>query len=257
MTRLHFTREEGQGEGPMVVLSHALGLDASMWDGVAALLRSDHTVLRYDHRNHGQSERVPGPLSVAMLADDAATLIRQQAGGAPVHFVGLSMGGMTAQALAASHPELLSSITVANSAAFYPDKAPWVARVNTIRAQGIPAMADGAVARWLTPAFLATPEGALAGGALRKTLVASDTEGYIASCEAVGAIDFRDSNRRIGVPTLVIAGTQDEATPIALSHEIADAIPGAQLVTIDAAHISAMERPAEFAALLRAFWSKL
>jgi len=257
MTRLHVTREGSEGTGPVVVLSHALGLDASMWDGVAALLASDHTVLRYDHRNHGQSGVVAGPLTVAMLADDAAALIRREAGGAPVHFVGLSMGGMTAQALAVAHPDLLASVTIANSAAFYPDKAPWVARVSTVRAQGIAAIAEGAVARWLTTSHLATPEGKVAGSALRNTLVASDAEGYIASCEAVAAIDFRDSNRRIRTPTLVIAGTQDEATPIALSHEISDAIPGAQLVTIDAAHISAMERPAEFVALLRAFWSTL
>ena len=252
MTRLHFTRE---GHGPVVVLSHALGLDAGMWDGVTALLASDHTVLRYDHRNHGQSEVVAGPMTVEMLAADAAALIRREASGAPVHFVGLSMGGMTAQALAVAHPELLASVTIANSAAFYPDKAPWVTRVDTVRTQGIPARADGAVARWLTPAYLATPEGKAAGSALRNTLVASDAEGYVASCDAVAAIDFRDSNRRIRLPTLVIAGTQDEATPIALSHEIADAIPGAQLVTINAAHISAMERPAEFVALLRAFWA--
>lgn len=254
MIHLHSVRE---GKGPLVVLSHALGLDLHMWDGVAALLREDHTVLRYDHRNHGRSEAVAGPLSVGTLADDAAALIGREAAGAPVHFVGLSMGGMVAQALAVAHPGLLASLTIANSAALYPDKAPWQARVRTVRAQGIDAMADGAVARWLTPGYLAAPEGAAAGAALRSTLAASDAAGYIASCEAVAAIDFRESNRRIRLPALVIAGTQDEATPPALSQQIAEAIDGAQLATIEAAHISAVERPEAFVRLLRAFWSRI
>jgi 3-oxoadipate enol-lactonase len=254
MTRLHSVRE---GKGPLVVLSHALGLDLHMWDGVAALLRDDHTVLRYDHRNHGKSEVVPGPLTVEMLADDAADLIRSEAGGQPVRFVGLSMGGMAAQALAAAHPELLASVTIANSSAHYPDKTPWQARVQTVQGKGIEGIADAAVARWLTPPYIVSHEGAAAAAKLRSTLVASDAAGYIASCEAVSAIDFRESNKRIKVPTLVIAGAQDEATPPVMSQEIADAIAGAKLVTIDAAHISAMERPEDFVQLLRAFWSSV
>jgi len=101
MTRLNVVRE---GDGPIVVLSHALGCDLSMWDGVAAQLSRAHTVLRYDHRNHGASEVLPGELRIETLAQDAAELIRREAGGEPVHFVGLSMGGMTAQALAVRHP---------------------------------------------------------------------------------------------------------------------------------------------------------
>lgn len=254
MTRLHTLRE---GSGPLVVLSHALGCELQMWDEVAALLRQDHTVLRYDHRNHGRSEVVAGPFTIETLAEDTAALIEREAGGAPVHFVGLSMGGMTAQALAVARPELLASVTIANSSAYYPDKTPWQARVQTVQAQGIAAIADGAVARWLSPGYVATPAGAAAANKLRDALLASDAAGYIASCEAVGAIDFRDSNRRIERPTLVIAGTQDEATPLAMSQQIAEAIAGAQLVTIDAAHISAVERPADFVQLLRTFWSRI
>ena len=246
-----------EGHGPLVVLSHALGLDIHMWDGVAELLRADHAVLRYDHRNHGGSEKIAGPMRMADLANDAAELIEREAEGAPVHFVGLSMGGMTAQALGVAHPALLASITIANSSAFYADQAPWQARLKTVRSQGIGAIADGAVARWLTPGFVATPGGKTAAAELRATLLATDPAGYLASCQAVADIDFRDSDRRIVAPTLVIAGTQDEATPPAMSREIAEAIPKAQLVTIDAAHISARERPAEFVALLRAFWRGL
>ncbi|HSV59044.1 MAG TPA: alpha/beta fold hydrolase [Variovorax sp.] len=250
MTRLKVLRE---GQGPMVVLSHALGCDLQMWDSVAALLAQTHTVLRYDHRNHGGSEVVAGPLAMETLAGDAAELIEREAAGTPVHFVGLSMGGMTAQALAVARPDLLASVVIANSSAHYPDQAPWQARVTTVRTQGIAAIAAGAVARWLTPEYAATPEGAVRAKALHDTLVATDAEGYIAACNGVAAIDFRESNRRHSRPTLVIAGTRDEATPPAMSEAMVAAIPGARLATIEAAHLSAVERPADFVRLLRGF----
>ncbi|MGQ2995505.1 alpha/beta fold hydrolase [Variovorax sp.] len=254
MTRLNLVRE---GNGPIVVLSHALGCDLRMWDGVAAQLARAHTVLRYDHRNHGASERVPGALRIETLAQDAAELIQREAGGEPVHFVGLSMGGMTAQALAVRHPELLRTVTIANSSAHYPDQAPWRARAETVAARGVAAIAPGAVSRWLTPAFAATPEGQVAAQQLQAVLLANDPQAYIESCNAVAAIDFRDSNRRIAVPTLVIGGLQDEATPFAMSEAIAAAIPNARLASIDAAHVSAVERPVEFAQLLIDYWRSL
>lgn len=254
MTRLNLVRE---GNGPIVVLSHALGCDLRMWDGVAAQLARAHTVLRYDHRNHGASERVPGAFRIETLAQDAAALIQREAGGEPVHFVGLSMGGMTAQALALRHPELLRTVTIANASAHYPDQAPWRARAETVAARGVAAIAPGAVSRWLTPAFAATPEGQVAAAQLQAVLAANDPQAYIESCNAVAAIDFRDSNRRIAVPTLVIGGLQDEATPFAMSEAIAAAIPHARLASIDAAHLSAVERPVEFAQLLIDHWRSL
>ncbi|RSZ33319.1 MULTISPECIES: alpha/beta fold hydrolase [unclassified Variovorax] len=254
MTRLNVVRE---GDGPIVVLSHALGCDLSMWDGVAAQLSRAHTVLRYDHRNHGASEVVPGALRVETLAQDVAELIQREAGGEPVHFVGLSMGGMTAQALAVRHPELLKTMVIANSAAHYPDQSPWRARVETVAAKGVAAIAPGAVSRWLTPAYVGTPEGAAAAEKLHDVLVRTDAQGYIESCNAVAAIDFRESNHRIAVPTLVIGGLQDEATPMAMSQAMVGAIPGARLATIDAAHLSAVERPVEFTQLLIDFWRSL
>ena len=256
MTRLHSLRQ-GEGDGPLVVLSHALGCDLHMWDAVAGLLAAEHTVLRYDHRNHGGSETVAEPFGIDALADDAAALIEREAGGQPVHFVGLSMGGMVAQSLAARRPDLLASVTIANSGAHYPDQAPWQAREQTLQTQGIAAMADGAIARWLTPAWSQSDAGKAAAQALRRTLLKNAPAAYLAACKAVAAIDFRASNGRIAVPTLVIAGTQDEATPPAMSRQIADAIPGARLVSIDAAHLSAVEAPAAFVQRLRDFWHAL
>ena len=249
-----------QGQGPMVVLSHALGCDLGMWDGVAALLTSRYTVLRYDHRGQGQSPAPAGPYSLDMLADDAAQLIREHSR-EPVHFVGLSMGGMTAQALAAKHPQLLKSITVANAASHYDEaaKAMWQARVKTVLEQGVSAISDGAMQRWFTPEFRADVAG---GGAaqvakLRARLEKSNAPAYAASCDAIANIDFRASNQRIICPTLVIGGTRDEATPMAQSQEIVSAIKGSKLEALDAAHLSAVEQPEAFAALLTDFFDRV
>lgn len=254
---LHWTQE---GRGPLVVLSHALGCDLRMWDGVTALLKSRYTVLRYDHRGHGRSEAPPGPYSLDMLADDAAGLIGEQAA-APVHFVGLSLGGMAAQALAARHSALVKSITIANSASWYDaaDRAMWQARIDTVLARGMAAIADGAMQRWFTPEFRADEAGGGAGrvAALRDSLEKSDAAAYAASCEAVAAIDFRASNSRIRCPALVIAGTRDEAAPVAMSQAIAASIRGAQLRTLPAAHLSAVEQPEAFARLLQGFWDSV
>jgi 3-oxoadipate enol-lactonase len=135
----------------------------------------------------------------------------------------------------------------------------WAARVKTVLAQGMAAIGDGAMQRWFTAAFRAdTVHGGAARVAeLRTKLEACDPAGYAASCEATGAIDFRESNKRIACPTLVIAGTLDEATPVSMSEDIARAIPKSTLRTIEAAHLSAVEQPAAFARLVRDHLEKL
>lgn len=197
---------------------------------------------------------------MAMLADDAARLISDQAVG-PVHFVGLSMGGMVAQALAASHPRLLKSIAIANATHWYDDAARtlWQARVHTVLTQGVAAVADGAMQRWFTPEFRADEAGGGAArvAALRHRLEGTDAAAYAASCEAVAGIDFRASNTHIRCPALVIAGTRDEATPVAMAQAICSSIPGAQLRTLEAAHLSAVEQPAAFASVLEQFFENL
>ena len=248
------------GDQAVIVLSHALGCELGMWDGVVhalQTLRPNVAVLCYDHRGHGRSEVVPGAFSIDALADDVAALIRREVS-RPVHFVGLSMGGMTAQALAARHPELVKSIAVANSADHYNDeaRAMWRARVELVRRQGVAAIADGAMQRWFTPDFRADkpPGSAAVVAQLRARLEAIDAEAYAESCLAVSQIDFRKSNTRVACPALVIAGSLDEATPLAMSEAIQGGIQGAKLAQIAAAHLSAVEQPEAFAHLLVDFF---
>ncbi|MEO8249600.1 MAG: alpha/beta fold hydrolase [Burkholderiales bacterium] len=258
MHERHFTRG---GSGATVVLSHSLGCDLRMWDDVCVELEPHCSVLRYDDRGHGQSAPAEPPLTIADLADDALALIERECAGEPIHFVGLSLGGMVAQALAARQPRALASVVIANSSSLYDDaaKAQWRARIETVRAQGLAPIADGVMQRWFTPEFRVDERGG--GAALvrqtRERLEGCDPASYAACCEAVANIDLRAGNARVGCPTLVIAGRRDEATPPSMSQAIANEIAGAKLRTIDAAHLSAVERPREFAAMLMAFWGQL
>lgn len=246
-----------QGHGPEIVLSHALGCDLTMWDELTEWLQQRFTVLRYDHRGHGRSIAVPGAFSVDDLADDAAQFIQQHASG-PVHFVGLSMGGMTAQALASRHPEVVRTVCIANSASHYGEaaRAMWQARIKAVSASGIEAIADGALQRWFTPEFRSESSGQHRVAALRRVLVNTDTTAYIEACRAVSNIALDAGNQKISCPTLVIAGSLDEATPPAQSEVIAQSIPGARLAHLHAAHLSAVEQPQAFARLLDEFLSQ-
>lgn len=255
MPQLNFVKE---GNGPTVVLSHALGCDLTMWDGVAQILARRYTVLRYDHRGHGKSERVPGPYTINAFADDAAALIEQHADNA-VTFVGLVMGGMVGQQLAVRYPHLVSSIVMANSAIYFDQqiRAKLVARARTALEQGMEAVADEAMQRWFTPAFRADPQGVARIAALRASLVATPAEVYVASCEALLNVDFGSSNPLIACPTLVIAGTQDDSISVDTVEALWRSISGAEMLTLDAGRMSAVEKPAEFAAMVRAFLKSL
>jgi 3-oxoadipate enol-lactonase len=82
---------------------------------------------------------------------------------------------------------------------------------------------------------------------MKALFLTTDPQGYVACCAAIRDMDFRDSNKRIAAPTLVIVGAQDPATPPAQGEMIAQQIKGAKLKSFDAAHISNMERPKPYA----------
>ena len=242
-----------QGDGPPVVLSHALGLDLHMWDDLAARLAATHTVLRYDHRGHGESARPPGPYTMDALVDDAARVVREWGRG-PVAWIGLSMGGMVGQGLAVRHPELLRGVVLANTTARYPEAAAtaWAARIAAVQQGGMAAVVDAVVERYLHADWRAShPE---AAAALRAVLLRADPAGYVASCRAVAGVDWLDRLSSVTLPTLVIAGGRDAGATPAMAREIADRIAGAEIEIIaDASHLSVTEAPDLFFAAVEAF----
>jgi 3-oxoadipate enol-lactonase len=156
-----------------------------------------------------------------------------------VHVAGLSIGGMVAQALAAQAPERAASLLLCDTAMAIPPPDLWRSRAATVRAQGMAAIADAVLARWVTPGFARAP----AARGLRAMLLRTAPEGYAGAAEAIAAADLTAGTRRLRMPTLVLVGDRDEATPRASAEALQEAIPGARLAVIpDAAHIPTLER---------------
>jgi 3-oxoadipate enol-lactonase len=177
-----------EGSGPIVILSHALGCNLRMWDDVAPILKNDFTVVRYDHRNHGQSGFVSKKFSIDDLADDAAMLI-EGLGNGPVFFVGLSLGGMVAQSLAARYPKLVRACVIANSSQHYEDsiKRMWSDRINKVREGGVSAISGAAIERWFTPEYLLSENESSKRKIIyiKRELDELDAHAYSLSCDAV------------------------------------------------------------------------
>lgn len=251
LPQLHVAVQDS-GPGVPLAFSHALGLDLTLWDGMAAALAGEHPLLRYDHRGQGGSAVPPGPYTLDELVDDAARVLREWGRG-PVMFVGLSMGGMVAQGLAIRYPELVRGLLLANTTAQYPKTAQplWDEGIAAVAAGGIAAIAEAMMARFLSAEFRSARPAATA--ALRERLLRTDAAGYIATCQAIRRVNWLDELGRIACPTAVLAGGRDEAAPVAMGRAIAERIAGASFEVFDeGAHLSVAEQPQRFEAAVRA-----
>ncbi len=230
----------GHEDAPVLVLPCSLGTSRELWKPV--LFTSRYRVLRVELRGHGSSPAPPGPYSMDELARDALDLL-DELEFARVAWCGLSLGGMVGMRLGARTPERLERLVLACTSAHVPFPDAYSERAATVREQGIEPVADAIVSRWFTD--LTAPE---TRARFRAILVATEPEGYAGCCEALAAWDFREQLPEVAVPTLVIAGEADEATPKADTDLLAEQIPGARLTVLpSAAHLANVERPHEFA----------
>jgi 3-oxoadipate enol-lactonase len=230
----------GKAGAPVVMLSHGLAADLTMWEPQLDLLSRSFDVLTYDIRGHGGSSGTPGDYSLALLAHDALALL-DHLGIDRAHYVGLSLGGMIGQQLGAWHGERLASLTLCATTSEAP-KASWHARMRQAREAGVVSLADATVERWVTPAFRREQPELMAK--MRAMVLGTSLEGYAGSAAAIRDMELAAVLDRIAVPTLVIAGEEDTSTPLQVLEQIARAIPEARLLRVaQAAHMPTMERP--------------
>lgn len=235
-------RVDGPPGAPVCVLGPSLGTALELWDPQVGELSREWQVVRYDLRGHGGSPAPPGPYTVADLAGDVLGIV-DRLGVDTFAYCGLSLGGAIGGWLGVHHPERIDALVLCCTAAKFGDPATWQDRAAGVRADGLEWLVPSSTGRWFTPGFpAAAPEEA---ERLLGMLRAADPEGYAGCCEAIGAFDVRDRLGEIGVPTRVVAGDADPATPVELARELAEGIPGADLVVVrDAAHLANVEQPA-------------
>ncbi|MDP4001986.1 3-oxoadipate enol-lactonase [Methylobacterium sp. NEAU K] len=242
---------EGPEGAPVVAFSNSLGATLEMWDALLPALGGRFRTLRYDTRGHGGSATRDRPTEIADLAGDLAGLL-DALGIGRAHLVGLSLGGMTVQALASADPARSLSATLMATAAHLPSEQSWNERAETVRAQGPGALVEATLARWFTPAFRQHHPEALQ--AVRARFLACDPAGYAVCCGAIGRMDLRHALSAITAPTLVIAGRDDPSTPPSMAEVICSGIAQAELVVLpQAAHLLAVERAEAAGGYLRAF----
>ncbi|MFG2431045.1 3-oxoadipate enol-lactonase [Streptomyces sp. NPDC048590] len=242
-------RAEGPAGAPPLLLGPSLGTSTAVWDGVAPELSASHRVVRWDLPGHGGSPAgLVGPgASVADLAGlvlalaDSLSLER-------FSYAGVSLGGAVGLWLAIHHPERLDRLAVVCSSAHFGDPGPWRERAALVRSEGLGKVAESAAGRWFTPGFT-EPR-------LLDDLLATDPYAYAACCDALADCDLRSGLPGVRVPTLVLAGREDPATPPAHAREIADGIPGAALTELaHASHLAPAERPEAVRDALRAHFT--
>lgn len=239
-----FTVDEPAGlppDAPTVILSNSLGSTLAMWNAQLADLARRYRVVRYDTRGHGDSPVSPGPYTIDDLAGDALALI-DRLGLHRVHFVGLSLGGMTGLSLAARHPDRIDRLVALCTSALLGPAQSWHDRAALVRAEGTAAVADAVVGRWYTEGFAARHPDRIA--AARAMVATTPPEGYASCCEAIATMDLTADLSRISAPTLAIAGADDPATPLPHLQRIADAVGDGRMLEVpDSAHLANDEQP--------------
>jgi 3-oxoadipate enol-lactonase len=235
---------------PPLVLNHSLGSDHDMWDPQLQALQDQYYIVAIDNLGHGESDVPPGDYTVHDLAA-AAVAVADAAELERFHYCGLSVGGVTGQHLAVHHGDRLLSLTLCNTAAKIGTPELWNERIGTAKTSGMSALVDGVIARWFSPGFAERETERFARA--RATLLATDPDGYAGVCAALRDADLRDVVGSITVPTLVIGGQHDEATPIEEARRLHEQIAGSRLVELNAAHLSNLDRDQEFTAALGQF----
>ena len=254
--RVNYTLE-GLASGPIITMSNSLASNLSMWEPQMAVLTSRYRVLRYDTRGHGGTDATAGPYLLDELTEDVRALL-EALGIARTHFIGLSMGGMIGQIMALKYPQTLQSLVLCDTMSRVPMEAKpmWDDRIHTAETGGMAPLVEPTLARWFTEPF--RQQGSPVLDQVRTMIRTTPPRGYTGCCHAIAALNLTDHLKAITLPTMIIVGEDDPATPVAASRVINEQIKGSELVILkSAAHLSNLEQPEAFNQALTGFLAKV
>lgn len=243
---------DGPEGAPWLVFSHSLGANLTMWDAQMPVVASDYRVLRCDTRGHGGTDVPGGAYSLDMLVGDVVGLF-DHFDIERAHFVGLSLGGMTALGLAINYSGRVNSVTVCDAMASMPTgmDAVWDERIATAE-RNIEELVEPTIERWFTEGFRARDPDEIER--VRNMIRATAPAGYAGCCHAIKDLDYMPRLGEITTPTLFLTGSTDAGAPPEAVRDAHEKVAGARYVELDpGAHITNIERPDAFNQALTGF----
>lgn len=240
-------------KGMALVFGNSLGTDSTIWAHQVACFSKQFRVVQFEYPGHGCTAVWP-PYELGQLAEALGSSLLS-IGIQRFAYCGISMGGALGMELALTYPDRVAGLVLCNTAAQFGSPDFWKARMATAEQHGLNAISEATVSRWLTD------EDALGNPhkveALRRIFESTDLAGYLAACQAVMKVDLLHRLKNINVPSLIIAGALDRATPPALAKELHTALRGSEYVELPAAHLGHLGAPTEFNECVMAFIEKL
>ncbi|MEU6289100.1 4-carboxymuconolactone decarboxylase [Streptomyces sp. NPDC046988] len=240
-------RFDGPEHLPVLILGPSLGTTWHMWDRQVPELSQHWRVFRFDLPGHGGAPARPAGSVTELTQRLLATL--DGLGVQRFGYAGCAFGGAVGMELALRHPERLASLALIAASPRFGTADEFRQRGVIVRTNGLDPIARSSPERWFTGGYAAA-QPAITEWAVQMVRT-TDPGCYIAACEALAAFDVRGELGRVGVPTLVLVGSDDQVTGPAEARTLVAGIPDARLAVVPgASHLVPVEQPAAVTDLL-------
>ncbi|MGZ0198705.1 alpha/beta fold hydrolase [Streptomyces sp. RM1] len=240
-------RFDGPEDAPVLILGPSLGTTWHMWDRQVPELAKQWRVFRFDLPGHGGAPAHPAGSAGELAAQLLATL--DALGVQRFGYAGCALGGAIGIELALRHPERLASLALVAASPRFGTADEFRQRGVIVRTNGLDPIARTSPERWFTGGFAAA-QPAITEWAVQMVRT-TDPGCYIAACEILAAFDVRAELGRVGVPTMVLVGSEDQVTGPAEARTLVAGIPDARLAVVPgASHLVPVEQPAAVTDLL-------
>lgn len=240
-------RFDGPDDAPVLVLGPSIGTTWHMWDRQVPELSKHWRVFRFDMPGHGGAPAYP----VDSVGEVAARLLGtlDELGVQRFGYAGCALGGAIGAELALRHPHRVASLALIATSPRFGTADEFRQRGVIVRTNGLDPIARSSPERWFTPGFAAA-QPAITDWAVQMVRT-TDPGCYIAACEALASFDIRAELASIGVPTLVLVGSEDQVTGQGEARTLVAGIPDARLAVVPgASHLAPVEQPAAVTDLL-------
>ncbi|MGW0122686.1 bifunctional 3-oxoadipate enol-lactonase/4-carboxymuconolactone decarboxylase PcaDC [Streptomyces sp. NPDC003327] len=240
-------RTDGPEDAPVLVMGPSLGTTWHMWDRQIPELTRDWRVVRFDLPGHGGAPAQPFT-SVAELGDRLLATL-DGLGIQRFGYAGCSLGGAVGLDLALRAPHRVASLALVATSPRFGTADEFRQRGVIVRTNGLEPMARTAPEQWFTPMF-AGAQPAIVDWAVQMVRT-TDPACYVAACEALAVFDVREALGSIGIPALVLVGSEDQVTGPAEARTLVAGISDARLAVVPgASHLAPVEQPAAVTELL-------